>query len=106
MTFGQFMVECRTGEILSQKDLAAQLHKEDGEAISPQYLNDIEHDRRNPPGEYLLRQLAEVFGLPLDYLLFKAGRWPKDLYEGNVRLTEFHTAFDTFRQTLQKNHTA
>ncbi|MFZ3327760.1 MAG: hypothetical protein WA231_18585, partial [Methylocella sp.] len=28
------------------KDLASRVLREDAEAISPQYLNDIEHDRR------------------------------------------------------------
>jgi transcriptional regulator with XRE-family HTH domain len=48
--FGTLISEARRSKGLSQKDLAAKVKKEDGQAISPQYLNDIEHDRRNPPG--------------------------------------------------------
>ena len=48
-TFGTIISEARAAKGMSQKDLAAQLKKEDGAVISAQYLNDIEHDRRNPP---------------------------------------------------------
>jgi transposase len=40
---------------LSQKDLAAKIRKEDGTAISPQYLNDIEHD-----GVFVLRTNTDL----------------------------------------------
>src|SRR5437867_850881 len=57
MTFGGAIREARRVLGVSQKDLAAQLKKEDGTPISPQYLNDIELDRRLPP-PYLIEQLA------------------------------------------------
>ena len=41
-----------------QKQLAALIKKDDGRPISPQYLNDLEHDRRHPPSEVLLSQFA------------------------------------------------
>ena len=45
MTFGRAIVAARKAKGLSQKDLAALIHKEEDEgSISPQYLNDIEHD--------------------------------------------------------------
>jgi len=44
---------------MSQKELAGKIKKEDGLPISAQYLNDIEHDRRNPPSEFLIAQIAE-----------------------------------------------
>lgn len=47
-TFGKIVSAARKELGISQKDLAAKIVKEDGETISPQYLNDIEHDRRNP----------------------------------------------------------
>ena len=53
-TFGTLISEARRAKGLSQKDLAAKVKKEDGQAISAQYLNDIEHDRRNPPSELLI----------------------------------------------------
>ena len=60
LTFGQYIADARKRAGLSQKDLAAKLQKEDGDSISPQYLNDIEHDRRNAPSEHLLDQLADL----------------------------------------------
>ena len=58
-TFGRIIAEARKGLGISQKDLAAKTRKEDGTPISPQYLNDIEHDRRDPPGEYICTALIE-----------------------------------------------
>src|SRR3990172_9038072 len=56
MTFGQFVAEKRKEAGLSQKQLAAMIKKEDGQSSSPQYLNDIEHDRRSPPAGFLREQ--------------------------------------------------
>ena len=57
-TFGRIIADARKALGMSQKELAARTRKEGGGAISPQYLNDIEHDRRNPPSEYIIEQLA------------------------------------------------
>ncbi len=81
-TFGKIISEARKALELSQKDLALLIKKEDGEAISPQYLNDIEHDRRNPPSEFFIEQLATQLKLSTDYLCLVAGAIPdyiKDL---------------------------
>ena len=48
MTFGEVITQARKDKKLSQKQVAAETLKEDGQAISAQYLNDIEHDRRKP----------------------------------------------------------
>ena len=101
MTFGEAIAEARKKAGLSQKDLAAKLRKEDGEAISPQYLNDIEHDRRNPPGEHLIRQLAEILEFPAEFLLFKAGQWPEDLRDKDIRPEVFRKMFQAFRRDLE-----
>ena len=61
-TFGAILSEARKAKGMSQKELAAKVRGEDGQAISPQYLNDIEHDRRNPPSEFLIGQIAELLG--------------------------------------------
>jgi transcriptional regulator with XRE-family HTH domain len=76
MTFGQAIAEARKKKQLSQKELAALIMKEDGAAISPQYLNDIERDRRNPPGEYFLSQFAKVLNVPEEYFYFLANTIP------------------------------
>ncbi len=76
MTFGQAIAEARKKKQMSQKQLAAMIIKEDGDPISPQYLNDIERDRRNPPGEYLLGQFAKVLSVPEEYFYFLANSIP------------------------------
>jgi transcriptional regulator with XRE-family HTH domain len=48
-TFGEVISELRKERGLTQKALAAQVKKKDGIAIGIAYINDIEHDRRNPP---------------------------------------------------------
>ena len=73
MTFGELIVEARKKVGLSQKQLAERIKKEGGEAISPQYLNDIERDRRNPPSEYLISQFAKELGLSKERLLAVSG---------------------------------
>jgi transcriptional regulator with XRE-family HTH domain len=76
MTFGQAIAEARKKKQLSQKQLAALIIKEDGSAISPQYLNDIERDRRNPPGEYFISQFSKVLNVPEEYFFFLANTIP------------------------------
>ena len=102
MKFGQVIAGARKKAGLSQKDLAAKLHKEDGEAISPQYLNDIERDRRNPPNEFLLKQLASILDLPFEFLLFRAGQWPEDLRDQEIKPQEFQKVFQAFRRDFDK----
>jgi transcriptional regulator with XRE-family HTH domain len=58
---------------LSQKELAALIRKEDGEPITPQYLNDIEHDRRSPSSDHLVKQFAKVLGVETTVLYSAIG---------------------------------
>ena len=102
-TFGQIISEARKALGLSQKDLAAKVLKEDGEPISPQYLNDIEHDRRNPPSEFIIRQLAKHLKLKEEPLVAAAGMWPADIQE-KVRSADpkaVEQAFTAFRKALK-----
>ena len=100
MTFGEAITEARKNKKLSQKEVAASTSKEDGGSISAQYLNDIEHDRRNPPSEYIVRQLANTLDLDLDYLLFLAGRFPSDVLEMPRDQEGIKTAMRAFRSSL------
>ena len=100
MTFGEAITQARKDKKLSQKEVAAGTRKEDGGAISAQYLNDIEHDRRNPPSEYIVHQLANTLGLELDYLLFLAGRFPSDMLEMSRDQEGIKTAMRAFRRSL------
>ena len=102
MTFGEAITQARRDRNLSQKQVAAGTLKEDGTAISPQYLNDIEHDRRNPPGENIVRQLADTLDLELDYLLFLAGRFPSDVLDMSRDRSDITTAMRAFRSSLRE----
>jgi transcriptional regulator with XRE-family HTH domain len=101
VTFGETITQARRQAGLSQKEVAARILKEDGSPISPQYLNDLEHDRRNPPAEALLAQFAERLGVPLDYLCFVAGQLPQDLRRSSAQPEQVAVAFRAFRRTLQ-----
>ena len=102
MTFGDAITQARRDKKLSQKQVAAGTLKEDGRAISPQYLNDIEHDRRNPPSENIVRQLADTLDLGLDYLLFLAGRFASDVLEMSRDQEDITMAMRAFRSRLRE----
>ena len=103
-TFGKIISEARKNAGLSQKDLALKIKKEDGEPISPQYLNDIEHDRRNPPGEFLIEQFARVLGLDKDYLCLAAGTIPQQEKRAiaSTDPDKVVAAFRVFRKKIRK----
>ena len=101
MTFGEAITQARKDKKLSQKEVAAATRKEDGSAISAQYLNDIEHDRRNPPSEYIIRQLAATLDLEEDYLFFLAGRFPSDVLELSRDRQDISQAMRAFRRHLR-----
>jgi transcriptional regulator with XRE-family HTH domain len=102
MSFGQIIAEVRKKLGMSQKQLAERVKKEDGEPISPQYLNDIERDRRNPPSEYLIGQFAKQLKLSKDYLMLAAGTLPEEdkqkLSDSNPEAVE--RALQAFRKQL------
>ena len=91
-SFGRIIAEARKKKGLSQKDFAYKIKKESGESISPQYLNDIERDRRNPPSEYILTQLASELKLSIDYLHVLAGKLPEDIEVGLYKPEEIEAA--------------
>ena len=76
VTFGS-VISIRRKELkLNQKELAARVLKEDGSSITPQYLNDIEHNRRSPTTDHMVSALAEALDLQADYLFILAGKVP------------------------------
>lgn len=102
-TFGMIIAEARRAAGLSQKELAAKVKKEDGQAISAQYLNDIEHDRRNPPNEFLIAQFATILKLDKDVLCLSAGMIPQDLQKMAAAQPEkVQEAFRAFRKAVKK----
>ena len=102
-TFGRIIADARKALGMSQKDLAARTHKDGGGSISPQYLNDIEHDRRNPPAEFIIEQLAGHLGLSKEHLIAAAGLWPTDLREElpGSDPQQVEKAFTAFRKVLK-----
>lgn len=104
MTLGQTIAQARRKAGLSQKELAALVKKEDGRSISPQYVNDIERDRRAPGSEHLLEEFAGALGLAPELLYYAAGRLPSAMTRGEVSEDRARRAFAAFRMTLrQKN---
>ena len=102
MPFGEVIAESRKRLGLSQKDLATRIKKEDGTPISPQYLNDIERDRRNPPSEYIISQLAKELKLSTDYLQILAGKLPDDIHAEHFKPEDIDAAILAFRKRLRK----
>ena len=99
-SFGELISEKRREAGLSQKDLAAKVCKEDGQAISPQYLNDLEHDRRNPPAPHLIEQLASALKMEAVLLYHCAGELPPDLSCNAVDEATVVAAYEAFRKVV------
>jgi transcriptional regulator with XRE-family HTH domain len=78
-TFGEVVAEARRAQGLTQKASAARLKKKDGATIGLAYINDIEHNRRNPPAPHFVTQLAELLGVPHDVLRFCARRLDEEV---------------------------
>lgn len=101
-TLGGVIARARKGLELSQKELAQSIKVEDGNsvrAISPQYLNDIERDRRVPSSSQLIEQFASVLKLDKDYLSFLAGRWPDSMRESIKSAEDFSKRMVAFRSS-------
>jgi transcriptional regulator with XRE-family HTH domain len=101
-TFGQAISDARKAKEWSLRELSSRIRHEDGTAISQQYLNDIEHDRRSPSSDHLVKQFAAELGLKEDWLYFLAGKFPEDVRKKNVGETDVTKAMQAFRKTLPK----
>lgn len=101
MSFGRMLADARKKANFSQKELAAKIKKEDGQPISAQYLNDIEHDRRNPPSSHLLEQFARELNTPAEYLYYLAGELPADLKGAETNQERVVAAYQAFRRELK-----
>jgi transcriptional regulator with XRE-family HTH domain len=99
VTFGAYIAGARKALKMSQKELATRIKREeDGEPISPQYLNDIEHDRRSPSSDHLIHQFAHVLNLKADYLHYLAGKLPDEIRRKNLSVQDVERAFLAFRK--------
>lgn len=103
MSFGQAISKARKTKGMSQKELATLVVKdEDGGAISPQYLNDIEHDRRSPTSDHLIKQFAKVLDEDEGYLFVLAGKIPDDLRKQATNRDQVVSSFANFRKSITK----
>jgi transcriptional regulator with XRE-family HTH domain len=102
-TFGTLLSEARKAKGMSQKELASQVKKEGGQTISPQYLNDIEHGRRNPPSELLIAQIAKLLECDKDTLCLAAGTIPSDLMKMAINQPDrVEKGIKLFRRTVKE----
>lgn len=101
-SFGRAISSARKELQMSQKDLARQILKEeDGEPITPQYLNDIEHDRRNPSSDHMVQQFASVLKISPNVLYLLASRLPGDIAKSKATPQQIDKAFTAFRRALK-----
>lgn len=78
----------------TQKELAEKL------SISPQYLNDLERNRRDAPSDQLIVAFADVLELDKDLLFYSAGEISPELRE-HKDLEVVQQAIAAFRKTLE-----
>lgn len=102
-TFGSEVRRARIEHNLSLREVTERLRKRPGsdETISIQYLNDIELDRRKPPSEYLIRQMAKILELDPDYLVFLAGQMPADLLRASADPERVVSAMRAMRRRIR-----
>ena len=100
LTFGQVIARERKNRNLNQKELAMRVLKEDGIAISPTYLNDIEHNRRNPPSPFLIEQFAKALKLRPEVLYYYAGELPKGLSNLELDNEQIIAAYAAFKEMI------
>ena len=98
-TFGRAISIARKEKEWGLKDLASRILRENGESISVQYLNDIEHDRRSPSSDRMVKQFAVALGLDVDWLYYLAGRFPEDVRRKKLTANEVAAAMTAFRKT-------
>jgi transcriptional regulator with XRE-family HTH domain len=104
-SFGSAVASARKQKGWSQKELATKIVKEEDQAaITPQYLNDIEHNRRSPTSSHLVKQFARVLDIDAEILFAVIGMLP----EKERKLVSKSTpqavgdAFIAFRKTLER----
>lgn len=102
MSLGKTIAEARKGLQLSQKELAFLIKKEDGEPISPQYLNDIEQDRRSPSSDHLIEQFASRLKLDREVLYYWVRKLPEDATSNGASQQGIVKAYKAFRKELRK----
>jgi len=103
LKFGGVIAEARKKLGLSQKQLAEKILREDSEPISPQYLNDIERDRRSPSSDHMVKEFAKALKLEADYLHYLNGRFPEPERHTKLSPQQFEKAMVAFRKPEGKS---
>ncbi len=99
VTLGQAISEARKNKSLSQKELAEKIKREeDDKPISPQYLNDIERDRRAPSSDHMISQFGKLLDLDSDWLHYLNGRIPPDVRKKQLSEAEVARVMTAFRK--------
>ncbi|MDD2758318.1 MAG: helix-turn-helix transcriptional regulator [Patescibacteria group bacterium] len=100
-TLGKIISQARKKREISQKSLAESINKDNGEKISPQYLNDIERDRRIP-SNYVLEEIAKTLDIDPIYLFLFAEKLPDGLKAAINKKDEntVISAYKVFRKKL------
>ncbi len=103
-SFGGAIASGRKVKSMSQKELATKIIKEDGQPITPQYLNDIEHDRRSPSSDHMIRQFAKALSIGENILFGLSGvLTQQDLKDvRRAKPEQVDQAFVAFRRALKK----
>jgi transcriptional regulator with XRE-family HTH domain len=98
MRFGEIILEARKNLSLDQRSLAKKVLKEDGTPIGPQYICDIEHGRKTPSSDLIIKQLAVALNINADYLHYLNGRFPERERKRKMNYDQFDKAMAEFRR--------
>lgn len=69
LTLGQYLASIRDDRRLSQRDVERETNK----LVSNAYLSQIENDQIKKPSPNILHALAELYGVPYENLMERAG---------------------------------
>ncbi|HVM21770.1 MAG TPA: helix-turn-helix transcriptional regulator [Sphingomicrobium sp.] len=97
-TFGRAISSARKEKGWSLRELADRILREDETPISVQYLNDIEHNRRSPSSDRMVRQFADALSISADWLYYLAGRFPDDVRQKRLSEKEVDKLMVAFRK--------
>ena len=80
--------------------MAKRLRRGDGLKVLP-HFNDLEHDRRYPPEDAVIEQLAKILNLKSDVLYFYAKRVPPDV-TCDATDSEVEAAYKAFPRAIDQ----
>lgn len=96
MTLGKIIAAARETHGLTQVELARELE------VSPQFINDIEHDRR-VPNRNMIAALSEELDIYSDVLWFSIGKIPPYMTAGDYSEKAIVAALAAMRNVLNSD---